>query len=219
MTFDIGIVAHTSRAEAAADLAERTNAIYLSQDDGLLGCNINHLKVWGWLAEHSDADWCVVLEDDAIVPVDIVSQMGKVLDAAPGDLVSLYRGHNVNNPAFELNGLAAGVAADDSGAHWVMGDHLLHAVGVALRLSVICDMLAHVRLLPANFPIDQGISHWSRGTAESKTQTCYCWPSIVDHADGASAIGRHPDKLPRPKGRIAYRYGSRIAWNSEAVLL
>lgn len=218
MTFDVGIVAHTSRAGAAAELAERTNALYLSQDDGALGCNANHLKVWGWLAEHSEADWCVVLEDDAIAPVDIVNQIGGVLDAAPGNLVSLYRGHNVNNPNFELKGLAAGVAADDVGAHWVMGDHLLHAVGVALRISVICDMLTHVRFLPANFPIDQGISHWSRGTAEP-TPIYYCWPSIVDHADGTSAIGRHPDKLPRPKGRIAYRAGGRVTWNSEAVTL
>jgi len=141
-----------------------------------------------------------------------------VLAAAPSDLVSLYRGHNVNNPAFETNGLAAGTSATIDDAHWVTGGHLLHAVAVCIRQTRVHDMLAHVRLLPATFPIDQAISHWAKG---ADTPIGYCWPSIVDHEDGESVILRHHryDKLPRPKGRVAYQFGSRSDWNSETVPL
>jgi GR25 family glycosyltransferase involved in LPS biosynthesis len=187
-------------------------------DDGRKGCNQNHKDVWQTLNAVCQDEWAVVLEDDAVVGDDFNEQLGMVLAAAPTDLVSLYRGHNVNNPAFETNGLDAGMRATIDGTHWVMAGHLLHAVAVCIRKTRIHDMLAHVRLLPANFPIDQAISHWAKG---ADTQISYCWPSIVDHEDGDSVILRHHryDKLPRPKGRVAYLYGGRTKWNSEAIQL
>ena len=219
MTYHIGVVAHTSRCEQAHRLAETVGAVYLSMDDGTLGCEASHRKVWDRLYEMDPrADHCVVLEDDAIITDSFRQQLDMVLTAAPTPIVSLYRGHNVNNRAFETNGLLATGRADTENAHWVTALHLLHAVGVAIRTELVPDMLTHIGPLPDKFPIDERISHWAKTV---KQQISYCHPSIVDHADGATAILTHHrrDKLPRPQGRVAYQYGTRDTWTSETVKL
>ena len=217
MTYTIGIVAHQSRKDQAHGLKDAVGAGYLSMDDGRFRCEQNHRRVWEWLADQN-ADHCVVLEDDA-VPVDgFNDQLDLVLAAAPTPIVSLYRGHNVNNRAFETNGLQATGRADTENAHWVTAPHLLHAVGVAIRTELVPDMLTHIGPLPDKFPIDERISHWAKTV---KQQISYCHPSIVDHADGATAILTHHrrDKLPRPQGRVAYRTGTRDVWTTESVKL
>jgi hypothetical protein len=211
--YRLGVVAHTSRTAQALLLQDRADAARLFIDDGTLGCERNHHRVWEWLAGET-TDWAVVLEDDAIITDSFRQQLDMVLTAAPTPIVSLYRGHNVNNRAFETNGLLATGRADTENAHWVTAPHLLHAVGVAIRTELVPDMLTHIGPLPDKFPIDERISHWAKTV---KQQISYCHPSIVDHADGATAILTHHrrDKLPRPAGRVAYQYGTRDMWNSE----
>ena len=70
-TYAIGIVAHVERAQRAHDLMDSVGAAYASLDNGILGCNGNHRKVWRHLAERFSAHvgYLVVLEDDA-VPVE-----------------------------------------------------------------------------------------------------------------------------------------------------
>jgi hypothetical protein len=215
--YRLGVVAHTSRTAQALLLQDRADAARLFIDDGTLGCERNHHRVWEWLAGET-TEWAVVLEDDAIITDSFRQQLDMVLTAAPTPIVSLYRGHNVNNRAFETNGLLATGRADTENAHWVTAPHLLHAVGVAIRTELVPDMLTHIGPLPDKFPIDERISHWAKTV---KQQISYCHPSIVDHADGATAILTHHrrDKLPRPAGRVAYQYGTRDMWNSEAVKL
>ena len=215
--YRLGVVAHTSRCAQALLLQDRADAARLFIDDGTLGCERNHHRVWEWLAGET-TEWAVVLEDDAIITDSFRQQLDMVLTAAPTPIVSLYRGHNVNNRAFETNGLLATGRADTENAHWVTAPHLLHAVGVAIRTELVPDMLTHIGPLPDKFPIDERISHWAKTV---KQQISYCHPSIVDHADGATAILTHHrrDKLPRPQGRVAYQYGTRDTWTSEAVKL
>jgi len=195
---------------------DATAASHLSMDDGTLGCNANHKQVWRWLAE-TDSEWSVVLEDDALPAGfgQFRTHLAKALTAAPTPLVSLYRGHNVNNPAYETAGMNASRAADHAGAHWITSDLLLHAVAVAIRTDLIPDMLTHLGMLPPQFAIDEAISHWARAAG---IKAAYTWPSLVDHAD-TYTLFRHPDKLPRPKGRVAYEVGTRSHWDSEAVTL
>lgn len=213
----MGVVAHRSRAEQAHRLQEAVGAAYLAMDNGTLGCEANHRRTWKWLAG-KPSEWAVVLEDDAVPVDDFADQLDRALAAAPGPIVSLYRGHNVNNPEFEKKGLLASDRADRAGAHWIAGDHLLHAVAVVIRTDLILDMLEHIAPLPDGFPIDESISHWARA---KKTRIHYCHPSIVDHDDGETVILRHQrrDKLPRPKGRVAYQIGGRDVWSSETVTL
>lgn len=213
----IGVVAHQSRIRQANLLHDRVGAVCMSVDDGTLGCEENHRTVWQKLAT-STTLWALVLEDDAQPVMDFPVHVEKALRAAPTPIVSLYRGHHVNNPDFETRGLKASQRAEAAGAHWITSGNLLHAVAVAIHTSLIPDMLEHIEPLPRGFPIDERISHWARQT---KHRISYTWPSLVDHADTESVILRHHrrDKLPRPKGRVAYRTGTRLTWTSETVNL
>lgn len=217
MTYTIGVVAHVDRAEQARYLARTVRAAYLSIDDGEHGCERNHALTWKWLAGYP-TEWAVVLEDDAI-PVDgFLPQLTAALNTAPSRIVSLYRGHNVNNVVFEKAGLAACERADERDACWIMADQLLHAVAVAMHTDLIGDMLNHIDRLPNDFPADERLSHFARS---AKIKPAYSWPSLVDHADNGTVIHKHHrrDKLHRPKGRVAYRVGSRTAWTSDTVTL
>ncbi len=186
-------------------------------DNGQLGCQGNHHKVWHWLAA-KPSEWSIVLEDDAIPVNGFAHHAEAALKAAPTGFVSLYRGHHVNNVDFEKRGLQATQRAENAGAHWILSDHLLHAVAVAIRTVLLPEMLDHLLMLPDNFPIDEAISHYARTV---DTKIAYTAPSLVDHADTESVILKHQrrDKLPRPRGRVAYQAGVRDVWNGESVNL
>ena len=213
MASDIGIVGHVSRLDAVWALKDLLGPAVVSVDDGALGCNGNHLAVWRELQHGSKADWLLIIEDDSEPVYDFLNQLDAVLEAAPSPLVSLYRGHHVNNMRADARGAQITETADEQGANWIMHPELLHAVAIGLQIEFVSAMVSHVALLPANFPIDQAISHWARAAGIT---TAYCHPSLIEHSDGESTF-RHPDKLPRPKGRTAYRVGTRDTWNSESV--
>lgn len=213
----IGVVAHQSRTRQAHALHDKVGAAYMCMDDGTLGCEANHRRAWQKLSRNPTL-WALVLEDDAVPINNFPAEAEKALQAAPTPIVSLYRGHHVNNPECENHGLRASQRADTADAHWIVADNLLHAVAVAVHTELVPAMLDHIAELPPRFPIDEAISHYARSI---NTKVCYTWPSLVDHADTESVILKHHrrDKLPRPKGRTAYRTGTRPVWTSETVNL
>jgi GR25 family glycosyltransferase involved in LPS biosynthesis len=83
----VAIVGHTSRQamidELAAAIVEPAAVLI---DDGRLGCTANHRRAWETLhRRRSQAEWGVVLEDDA-VPVDgFRDQLTIALQAAPAN--------------------------------------------------------------------------------------------------------------------------------------
>jgi len=211
----IGIVAHTSRIGQAEALADTVNAAYLSIDDGTLGCNGNHRKVWAHLREQH-TEWSIVLEDDAI-PVDgFAEQAQQALTVTPGHVVSFYLGrHHIPTLEWEQRKQQAIAQADTVEAHWLTTNQLLHAVAVAIRTDAIPSMELHLNQMPDLFPIDEAITHWAVNTGQT---VAYTWPSIADHADQPTTF-RHPDKIERPAGRIAYRTGTRTHWTDRAVTM
>jgi GR25 family glycosyltransferase involved in LPS biosynthesis len=211
----IGIVAHTARLDQANALADTVNATYISVDDGTLGCNANHKKVWTHLAEQS-TEWSIVLEDDAIPVDNFLDQATQALAAAPGPIVSFYLGkHHIPQLDIEQDKQQAIARADAADAHWITGRHLFHAVAVAVRTDHTRPMLNHLNQLPDFFPIDEAICHWANNNF---IDISYTWPSLIDHAD-LPTLFRHHDKLPRPPGRVAYRTGTRDTWTDKAVTL
>lgn len=214
MNHTIGIVAHTARAEQAHQLMEQTSAAYMSVDDGTLGCELNHRKVWSWLLDNSNTKWAVSLEDDAQPIPGFREQVNAALEQAPTPIVSFYLGkHRV--AVLEKRKRSAMNRADTADAHWIAGKNLLHAVAVAIRTDVLAEILTYKTQFPDNFPNDEAISHW----ANTKGQRVgYTWPSLVEHADQPTLFV-HPDKLPRPPGRKAYKLGTRQTWTDKAVNL
>jgi len=211
----IGIVAHTSRQHQANALATNVNATYLSVDDGTLGCNGNHKKVWAHLSAQP-TEWSIVLEDDAIPVPNFVEQANQALSVAPGHVVSFYLGkHHIPTLDWEQRKQQAIAQADTVDAQWLTTNHLLHAVAVAIRTEHIPSMWHHINRMPDVFPIDEAITHWAYNTGAT---IAYTWPSLVDHADQPTTF-RHPDKMPRPPGRVAYRTGTRTHWTDKQVTM
>jgi hypothetical protein len=214
----IGIVAHDARLDEAWRLFNRTGADFISIDNGNIGPRANHLRVWDRLVQMSEeGEWLVALEDDAVLCPKFMSNLYNVLRTAPTHLsvISLYMGRL--NPRQWQDRLRQAVAqADSSNACWITSRMCLHAVGVCIPHEHAADFLHHVRTLhgPAR-PIDETISAWCRST---KRTVGYCYPSIVNHADGDTLIN-HPDKVQRQKGRVAWRFGGREQWTSVTLAL
>jgi len=212
----IGIVAHTKRAEQAHTLMDEVRAAYTHIDDGTLGCDRNHRRVWQWLLQHSTNEWCIVLEDDALPVEGFISQAEQALAVAPSPVISFYLGrHHIPTLDWEQRKQQAIARADQADAHFITTNHLLHAVAVAIRTDAINSMQHHLNQMPDLFPIDEAITHWIQNTGQDVS---YTWPSLADHADQPTLF-RHRDKLPRPPGRIAYRTGTRTTWTDRAVTM
>ena len=218
----IGIVAHTKRAKAAHKLRETVHAAYTTIDSGTLGCRGNHLKAWTWLREHNHNGYSVVIEDDAVPVADFNKHLDEVLALAPTPVVSLYLG-KLRPPQYQAWIKYATERADlaEPPASWIISPDLFHAVGVCIRHDLVADMLDSIKdltsiggdMMPTPAPIDQAISWWAK---EREHQISYCFPSILDHADGET-VEQHADGQPREPGRVAWRTGVREPWTTSKV--
>jgi GR25 family glycosyltransferase involved in LPS biosynthesis len=209
MLYRIGVVAHTSRADEAKDLAAQVGADYISVDDGSLGCDDNHEAVQQHLAA-LPSTWTVVLEDDAIPLDDFNEQLDHALPMSPSPIVSLYLGKQ-RPPHWQKRIATALAHAVDEDAHWIISTHLLHAVGYAIRTDLMPSLLTHQSTLP----VDQHITNWGKRFGHT---TSYTVGSLVDHADWPTIV-QHPDKQPRRPGRTAWDFGGNTYWTSRAVPL
>ena len=207
--FSIGVVAHTARVTQAKALARTVKADFVSMDNGCMGCDDNHRAVQHHLA-HLDSTWSVILEDDAVPVEGFRDQLNEALIMAPSPVVSLYLGRK--RPTHWVRRVSSAVdRAEQADAHWIIGTHLLHAVGYALRTEVLHELLDFDSALPS----DQHISFFCQNHGYTVS---YTYPSLVDHADVPTLV-EHPDRQPRPAGRVAYRTGTRDHWTTKAVTL
>jgi GR25 family glycosyltransferase involved in LPS biosynthesis len=208
----IGVVADMRRQQMAWDLATQVNATVLSYDDGAMGPTKNHLKVWTKLLQHG-GDWAVVLEDDAIVGPQFTTQLKQVLESPPAQVVSLYLGRGY--PKAWQRFIKKAMMADD--AHFIMSTHVLHGVALAMRMTLVEDMLRWVTWMSQEqrqWPVDEQITEWCRRRGY---KVAYTKPSIVEHADGPSLLV-HPDGDGRDVPRKAWEFGQRDEWDwSKAV--
>lgn len=209
MTFALGIVAHHDRAFMADKLMDDLDADFCSMDDGHLGPGTNHRIVWSVISD-ANAEWSVVIEEDAQPVPGFRDQLDAALITAPAPIVSLYLGR-LRPPQYQGQILDALQRADEHDAHWITSRHCLHAVALAVKTELVPDMLAKLPMLP----IDQAIGTWARKRGH---QIAYSVPSLVDHADGPTLI-RHPDGKDRPAGRVAWRTGTRDSWLSASTAL
>lgn len=205
----IGIVTHTARSTQANALAKAVQAHLVSVDDGTMGCDQNHATVQTHLANVTST-WTVVLEDDAEPVDDFLTQLRNALTMAPTPIVSLYYG-KLRPPHWERRKATALMQARAEDAHWIVGSHLLHAVGYAIRTELLPSLLNHMTTMP----VDQHITDWAR---QHGYLIGYTHPSLVDHADGPTIVD-HPDRQPRRPGRKAHSVGGRDIWTTKAVML
>ena len=211
----VGVVAHKTRRERAERLAEDVGAVVCNVDDGTLACAGNHLQVLGLLAL-LDADWCVVLEDDAMPVPNFPFYVKRALAHAPAPIVGLYLG--TGNPSGQPQrqiGAAMRVARNRA---WITADCLIGSVGYAIRVAspdglfiAIPEMLRWIAGDDSEFPL-----RVSRFAQEWGVGVCYTVPSLVDHYDG-DPIGS--TTWPARSVRKAWRFGVRDDWDTPAVAL
>jgi hypothetical protein len=113
-------------------------------------------------------------------------------------------------PQYQSQIFAATQRADAVDAHWIVGTHCFNTVGIAIRYSLVPEMLAN---LQAYLPIDQAIGRWLRTKGHT---IAYAWPSPLDHADLPTLV-QHPDGRERPPRRVTWRTGTRDHWTPVSV--
>lgn len=207
--FHVGVVAHTLRTAEAKQLARTVKADFVSIDNGILGCDDNHTTVQHHLANLPD-EWSIILEDDADPVEGFREQLTAALPMSPSPVVSLYLGRK-RPPHWQTRIRKAIKAADHTDASWIQSTHMLHAVGYAIKTSLLPSLLSHDSQLPS----DQHIGHWARTTGHT---IAYTYPSLVDHHDLPTLVN-HPDGAPRLAGRKAHRVGQRTEWTTRTVTM
>lgn len=202
------VMAHTARLGAALELAETVGAD-LFVDDGTLGENANSDRAWA--AADPEADWHVVLQDDAVPVPGFTGQVEAALSVAPATVVSFYVGGGM---PFQTVGPVryAIEQADLVDAAWFEADTLHWGVGVAMPAAWVHDYLT--RVAGDETPYDERIGAYV--ARHRGTPVRYTWPSLVDHADGPTLV-EHADGLPRVVPRRAYRTGTRNDWDAAVV--
>ena len=205
----IGIVAHTARVTQAKSLAKQIKADFISIDNGIMGCDQNHDHVLHHLAG-LPTTWSFCAEDDAVPVNDFVDQLHAALVMAPSPIVSGYLGKK-RPPHWQKRIGAAVMEARDLNASWIVGTHLLHAVGYAIKTELLPSLLNH----QTTRPVDEHITDWAKSFGHLVSYTS---PSLVDHLDQPTLV-KHPDQQPRRPGRKAWVTGTRDHWTTDAVML
>lgn len=60
---------------------------------GAVGCYVSHVETWKIIADKTSPEWCIVFEDDAIVPKNGLQKMLHALRNAPKDWDMFLMGH------------------------------------------------------------------------------------------------------------------------------
>lgn len=184
-TIAIGIVAHHSRLGAATKLASQLHANpTIDWED--LGERWCHQETLRHLLD-TDADWYVLLEDDAIPCANFTEHVTEALDEAPSPIVSLYLGTGRwagTVPKLQAPYLQKSIAlAEQHGAEWILGKGMWHAVAIAVRRDHAASLLAHWE--GARSATDLATSGYIQA---HRIPVAYTWPSHVDHDDSTRIV-------------------------------
>lgn len=216
MRVSYAVMAHEERRDQAVALGAE------------LGCDV----IWDrfgdrWdtgqralLAYEPDADWHVVVQDDAVLCRKFKAGVEMALAAAPEVPVSFYTG-KTRPRAFEIQ--RAVIEAKELGKHWLAMDGPLWGVALAFPVTTIEPMVKAVGDLPVpNY--DLRIAEYFNGIGSP------CWysiPSLVDHLTGPDnpSLVIEPDGSPRGSSihRSAHEFigkrkdPTKVNWESGAL--
>lgn len=144
-----------------------------------------------WEAHDPDADWHLVIQDDAIASPDLLAGLEVALDQlGPDGLVSPYTGTgrpDQRNVARAIN------SATQRGHSWLSTWSLCWGVAIAAPVHTIPGMLqwcSHSSKARLNY--DLRIGRYYRDVLGWRTW--YTHPSLVDHRDSPSLVGHGRDR-------------------------
>jgi len=175
------IMAHPDRAEHVHRILAAMGDVEVpiaSDNEGSPSGNAD--RVWrnaraAWLMHEPDADWHVLLQDDAVLCRDFAAGMNEALRHVQGPaVVSPYLGNGRTVPT-RWETLAA--TADARGATWIRTSKLMWGVSIAIPTLLISDMIKHADTR-AGVPDDMRVAGWAE---KNGIDVWYTWPSLVDH--------------------------------------
>jgi hypothetical protein len=193
------IMAHPVRSEEVAELTatlDRRVTVYWDPEGPPSG---NSDRVWrtarnAWLLADQDADWHVLLQDDALPCRDFLAGLEQALEYVPSDcVVCPYLGMGRTVPA-RWGNMAR--AADSAQASWIRTGKLMWGVCIALPVRSIPEMIERADRR-AGVPDDMRVAGWADRTGR---EVWYPWPSLVDHRRTPSLTKhRAHDRVARRK--------------------
>lgn len=125
----------------------------------------------------------LVLQDDAVIPHDLLAGLEKAIThTPPGAVLGLYMGRSRPNRA-AVERLAARAQRMD--ASWIVMSQLHWGVGVVVPTHLIDRMLrwGHHRKDIVNY--DKRMSRWFQ---QYRVPVYYPWPSLVEHRNSPSLV-------------------------------
>jgi len=211
-TLSVKVMAHPKREQFIPELVERlgidASDVIWDNDDTRW-----HTGRRAWQAIDQDADWGMVVQDDALVCQDLIPGLEEALDHLPEvGVVSPYIG--TRRPA--ANQVEQAVRdAKDADASWVKMPSLNWGVAIVLPTTIINGMIRWCN--QQRYPqYDRRIGRYAIDVERLNT---WCpWPSLVDHRDGDSLVGHG-------KGRKAHLFVGEdksaldLRWNKGFVTL
>lgn len=201
-TLSIAVCAHISRKEKADDLALQLDCP-IALDEGDRGSVANHDAAFR-LAAEVQADWYVVIEDDALPIPDFRAQAAAALATAPVPFAALYYGYCGTADEFIRSEL------EKRDPDWFLRQGFSNGVCLAVQHEFFAPMMRHVETID-NIPADHRY-------AEAASKLGYRWlphanPSLVEHGDDGSLIAGDTTNFPRR----AYRVGGREKWTGKTL--
>lgn len=207
-------MAHPDRAGEVEALRETLGrpVVVAWDDEGKASGNAD--RVWrtarrAWALAEPDADWHLLIQDDARPCADLLAGLERALAFVPQDaIVSGYLGTGRNVP---IRWEALAKAADTYSADWVRSNKLMWGVAIALPTRLIPEMIEYADRRPG-VPDDMRVAGWAERT---QREVWYTWPSLVDHLPVPS-LTKH-----KARERVARRWheGSAldVDWTSRSV--
>lgn len=201
MKLSASVMAHPDRAEEVTALTsalDRHVPVYWDAEGPASG---NADRVWrtarsAWQLHDPDADWHVLIQDDAVPCRDFLAGLEQALNYVPPDVVVspyLGKGRSVPRRWETLAGLA-----DQRGARWARTSKLMWGVCIVLPVRLIPEMIERADKR-YGVPDDMRVAGWAERTGR---EVWYTWPSLIDHRTVPS-LTKH-----RATDRVARRWHS-----------
>lgn len=175
-------MAHPDRTALVDDLQDRLGRdreiMVVWDNEGPPSGNSD--RVWrtaraAWQMADQDADWHVLIQDDALPCPDFLAGLERALEHVPPDAtVSPYLGQGGAAP---LKWNRMGIEAERRGASFVVSTSLMWGVAICLPVPLIPDMIARADTMH-RVPDDMRVAGW---TKRRHGEVWYTWPSLIDH--------------------------------------
>ena len=73
-------ISRDATTELICAIKNKKRKYHESLTEGAVGCYLSHMKCWEECLKNKDGDYCLILEDDSIIPEDIFSKIDEIVN-------------------------------------------------------------------------------------------------------------------------------------------